>query len=526
MLTNQVNPQNNIVASQSAIQMDGNQHMQLQQAAPAGGRRRKRAEGAEDDGPSASEPRRLRRSHEACARCRSKKIKASPVGRDRRQFPWLTLFFFQCDSKHPRCTACATAGTACNQEDRHRRTLTPRGYTERLELQLAQCEALLKRRDPAFNLDDLDAILAREGIEVGLPPLPQNPAFQIDPSNLRSFRPDQPSQQPPKGYSPMYPPAPPHMMHPPYGPPMMPPYGAPPYHPHMMQPPGPYPHLHPAFQPPGAPYPPPPPPPPPVMHQHQAPPPEQPVPATPQPPQPMSPPIMRSVPTKGTDPNGHDMSSAQALAKNFGVSDVITSGLKLDSGNEELPVDPNALPKLQVHGPRDASHWITVSIRNRATSANTLSLYGPISKSPQVDVWLPKDRVFAQYITDVYFKNLNLHRPVYSRKDFDKILNDLYEGVTPSHDPGHLCSVYLIFALGTLSELNQRAVSKSHEKDQYLGSAVAKELMPPNWPVHDEFFERALAVKPDLRVSLSSLQALILLHWYLYIEVINFRYLR
>jgi hypothetical protein len=43
--------------------------------------------------------------------------------------------------------------------------------------------------------------------------------------------------------------------------------------------------------------------------------------------------------------------------------------------------------------------------------------------------------------------------------------------------------------------------------------------MPPEWPVHDEFFERALAVKPDLRVSVSSLQALILLHWYLYTEV-------
>jgi hypothetical protein len=43
--------------------------------------------------------------------------------------------------------------------------------------------------------------------------------------------------------------------------------------------------------------------------------------------------------------------------------------------------------------------------------------------------------------------------------------------------------------------------------------------MPSDWPTHDEFFARALSIKPDLRVSVSSLQALILLHWYLYTEV-------
>ncbi|KDR76395.1 hypothetical protein GALMADRAFT_481013 [Galerina marginata CBS 339.88] len=511
MLPNQVNQQNNIVppsSLQSALQMDPNQHLQLQQQqqqqaqppTPTAGKRRKRAEGNDEDAPAASEPRRLRRSHEACARCRSKKIK--------------------CDSKHPRCTACATAGTACNQEDRHRRTLTPRGYTERLELQLAQCEALLKRQYPGFTLDNLDDILAREGIEVGgIPPIAPNSSFQIEGGMRPPFRPDAgppPSHpSPPKGYPPMYPPGPPMM--PPYPHPMMP-YGpAPPYHQMMQGPPGAYnPHIHPAFQP-GAPYPPPPP----VMHQHP-PPPDQAAQAPPQPgPPTMTSPIMQTIPaTKGTDPNGHDMSNPQALAKNFGVSAAITSTLHLDAVNEELPVDPTTLPKLEIHGPRDPAHWISVSIRRNPPSGgtpNTLSLYGPTSKSPQVDIWLPKDRNFAQYIVDVYFKNLNLHRPVYSRKDFDRILNDLYESATPVYDPGHLCSIYLIFALGTLSELNQRAVNKASEKD-HLGTAVAKRLMPSNWPVHDEFFERALVVKPDLRVSLSSLQALILLHWYLYIE--------
>jgi hypothetical protein len=63
--------------------------------------------------------------------------------------------------------------------------------------------------------------------------------------------------------------------------------------------------------------------------------------------------------------------------------------------------------------------------------------------------------------------------------------------------------VYLILALGTLSELNHRVV-----KLEPIG-------------LHDKFTGRALAVKPDLHVTISSLQALILQHWYLYTEVSN-----
>ena len=39
-----------------------------------------------------------------------------------------------------------------------------------------------------------------------------------------------------------------------------------------------------------------------------------------------------------------------------------------------------------------------------------------------------------------------------------------------------------------------------------------------NWPRIDEFWERARAIKPDLRLTISSVQALILFQWYLYIE--------
>ena len=95
--------------------------------------------------------------------------------------------------------------------------------------------------------------------------------------------------------------------------------------------------------------------------------------------------------------------------------------------------------------------------------------------------------------------------------------------MTALYDPGHLCSLYIILALGTLSEINRQAMSEDHvvgkETVHSLSLAAAKKWMPPNWPDHEEFFERALAIKPSLRVTISSLQALILLHWYLYTEV-------
>src|ERR1700722_19550544 len=68
---------------QSALQMDAQipQQSQVQQQTPqAPARKRKKNDVNNDDTAAPSEPRRLRRSHEACARCRSKKIKASPVG--------------------------------------------------------------------------------------------------------------------------------------------------------------------------------------------------------------------------------------------------------------------------------------------------------------------------------------------------------------------------------------------------------------------------------------------------------------
>ncbi|KAJ6544843.1 fungal-specific transcription factor domain-containing protein [Mycena vulgaris] len=421
---------------------------------------RKRKKNGSDEG-AGSEPRRLRRSHEACTRCRAKKIK--------------------CDSKHPRCTACATAGVVCAQEDRHRNTLTPRGHLERIELQLAQCQLLLKRHIPTFDLADMESILAREGLD---PQPPIGPAFPSP-----SYQPYIPP------YQPNYPPA--VYQH---GYPMPPP------------PPGYNPHIHPAFQ---QPYPP----------NNAAPPTAVPAPAPA--PRPVAPDI------KGQDPNSNDMSNTQSLAKNFGVSADIVSVIAANTvDKEDLAVGSSGLTSgrdRSIHEaavPRDPAHWVTVTVRRGSNAfANPPHLATVAPELPgAMDIWLPKDRKMVNAIVDVYFARLNIHRPVFARRDFDKALDDLYAGQIPSsveanpqHDPGFLCSFYLILALGTLSDLNNRSVHHQID-DSPTQQLLVKKLMPPDWPEHDEFFERALSVKPDLRVTISSLQALILLHWYLYTE--------
>ncbi|KAH9158935.1 hypothetical protein EDB89DRAFT_2118334 [Lactarius sanguifluus] len=125
----------------------------------------------------------------------------------------------------------------------------------------------------------------------------------------------------------------------------------------------------------------------------------------------------------------------------------------------------------------------------------------------------------VQHIVHIYFERLSFHWPVFLRHEFEVTLAQLYAGELQQHDSGFLCSVYLIFALGTLSELNHRmygldreAKNKATSGTLSLANVNVKTLMPPDWPDHEDFFQRALSIKPELR-------ALILLHWYLYTEV-------
>lgn len=171
--------------------------------------------------------------------------------------------------------------------------------------------------------------------------------------------------------------------------------------------------------------------------------------------------------------------------------------------------------------PRD-DKWVSVNMRRNSVTSPTSPMAGNgVSTDAQnsIPVWLPKDRKTVGNMIKIYFERLNFHRPALMQQSFEQKLAALYDGQTVQHDPGYICCVYLVFALATLSELNH--LVSVHEKEGAAGPVNPKLLMP-DWPTHEEFFDRALAVKPDLRVSVSSLQALILLHWYLYTEVCLF----
>lgn len=417
----------------------------------------------------------------------------------------------------------------CHQEDRHRQTLVARGHTEHVERQLDLCVALLKRHIPDFDLNDIEGFAARAGVEVD--PLDPNAPGYPFPQNgapgpngrgypLRSEGPQPGEGSPPRGYPYGLHPPPPHMIPPP--PPGYPNgmsmYGGPhPYPPHMsMQGPPPQfaPHM-PQFagpiQPPAV------------------------------PPRPLS-----AQDTRGAEPLPNDLSTSrvrisvffhamlyliipQALAKNFGVSAAIVGDLTLAPAaidTEDLAVGSSGLTSRRdrdITAPRDAAKWITVTTRPPQSSPTVA--VPPALGSSQTDsdiLWLPKDRDMLRRVLDAFFNRLNYHRPLFVRSSFDKALDALYSN-TAFHDPGFVCSLYLVLALGTLSELNHRVTAAEKDgKNAVSGPPLLKKFLPADWPTSEDFFERALAVKPDLRVTVSSLQALILLHWYLYTEVRHF----
>lgn len=222
-------------------------------------------------------------------------------------------------------------------------------------------------------------------------------------------------------------------------------------------------------------------------------------------------------------PKNFNIDLLQALAKNFGVSPQIVNEVKLASAivsaeTEDLAVGSGGLSSgrdrdlTETSPPKDSSNWISVNMQHVTVTGNE-----PGTRVRNVAIWLPRDRSMTKRIVNVYFKQLNSHRPVLIRHDFEQVLDLLYEGQQVAYDPGFVCSLYLVLALGTMSELNKAA---GNAKEESTGSPMGKKrLLALGWPEHEEFFQRALAVKPDLRVTISSLQALILLHWYLYCEV-------
>jgi hypothetical protein len=382
--------------------------------------------------------------------------------------------------------------------------LTPRGHADHLEALATKCDALLKHYDPNFNLANLDDILASRGITL---PLTTPPGISLDqarsPTYVSGDPPSPTAQQKIFSY-------PTPLVHTGFQLPVG--YGHPPPH-HPSQPPGapiPYampaaytPHIHPPL--PFGPVPPP------------RIPPSVPISASGQ----QQSPRYSNVP--GQDPRSNDMSNDEALCKNFGVSEAIVNDFRLENINpdkEDLAVGSSGLTSGRDRHvadvvPRDSANWVCVCVRRNSGSGSLIAL-GSLPPGDSVHVWLPKDRKNVEHIVDVFFTRLNTHRPIFPRHEFNKSLTDLYDEQAITYDPGFLCSVYLVFALGTLSDLTLPVGGLDHRWRSDCSST--KKLMPLGWPEHDEFFERALTVKPDLRVTLSSLQALILLHWYLYTE--------
>lgn len=210
--------------------------------------------------------------------------------------------------------------------------------------------------------------------------------------------------------------------------------------------------------------------------------------------------------------------TAQSIAKSFGVNPQIVNESQFTNANdrEDLAVGSGGLTSGRDQNisesavPNDLSKWISAS-----ATTDPFDLLGP-----KLTIWLPKDRKMLTKIVDVYFTRLNSHRPIFFRSDVDTHLNALYDGKNVQHDPGFVCSMYLILALGTLSELNHKAsVIDGGPKAPSDSPILTKKLLSVDWPEYYDFFERALVFKPHLRVTVSSLQALILLHWYLYTEV-------
>ncbi|KAF8311076.1 hypothetical protein DL93DRAFT_2061475, partial [Clavulina sp. PMI_390] len=436
---------------------------------------KKRKKTLEQRGPPGAipEPRRLRRLHEACARCRRKKIK--------------------CDSMMPNCGACATAGVECTQEDRHRQMLKPRAWTDQLETQVEKCVALLERLIDGFRISDVDHWLAVYGPGSGV------------------------AARPPSGSS-SAPPPPPATATAGVGTPTTPgaPYPGAAPHPHEYHHPDAA-HSHPQYAAGAAPTsassssstrpgaggagPSGPgnrevivklePPPPPTISSSSA-----------------ANASMAAADDKGRDPNGNDMSAFAGLIRGFGVGKVYAKGVKPgDTGN------PGSSSSASGSGRFSTSSSSAPTPGSGASPYTNYSAAPPSSsESSNYNFLLPRDRHLAQKVLDCYFDNLNPHRPVFMRDEFMEKVQALYDS-----DAGFLCSVYLVFALGTMALRNRRGKEDEDEVGPYDDPALFAAL-EEHWPSHEDFYDLALALKTDLANSISTLQALILLHWYLYCE--------
>ncbi|PFH46649.1 hypothetical protein AMATHDRAFT_7560 [Amanita thiersii Skay4041] len=208
------------------------------------------------------------------------------------------------------------------------------------------------------------------------------------------------------------------------------------------------------------------------------------------------------------DPEGNDMTTVSSLAKNFGVHTIILNEVlqTMSAGSSELSPKAGHF----THGstpPLDPEHWMTILANRNPGDLDSDHLYSSPTPVPEpaMIIWVPKNRETLHRIVDIYFQRLNTHRLVFSRQEFDEIVAKVYEG--RDYDPGQLCSVYLVLALGLLSEQNHQTWVASLMHGRPLAGF-------PNWynpflpkrtptPVPDTVFSQYL----ELSALVSEIQA-------------------
>ncbi|KAH8990065.1 hypothetical protein EDB92DRAFT_1946707 [Lactarius akahatsu] len=182
---------------------------------------------------------------------------------------------------------------------------------------------------------------------------------------------------------------------------------------------------------------------------------------------------------KGGDPGFHDMLNPWVLAKSFSVAPDIVQALKLRSqplDKEDIVVGSHGLiPRrdniaAESAFPHDANKWVLFPMR-RDSIASSPSTPGP---THTFSAFLPKDCDMVQHIVHIYFERLNASRSN---------------------------------TIQYPSELNHRTYGLDGEAKNKATTGGTPALA-----------NRALSIKPELRVTICSLQALILLDWYLYTE--------
>jgi hypothetical protein len=397
-------------------------------------------------------------------------------------------WFLQCDAKFPTCSACEANGIECAQEDKHRQTARPRWYLELVETQIHKCVALLSNFISAFELERLDDYLSEFGIDDGLYHSPHETIHPPRPSpTVRTLEDTGIGYEEKLGlkYSSQSVPEPSH---------------------NGSKNPSPLSEAHHSQDT--------------IVEHLQGP--------LPKPPPTRDPRNDSNVPGSVIPgPLPHDLSDRQGLITSFQVSRKLARSLEqgtplspslsvypsYDMFSVE-PIQDDVLAGLAQDG-HDTSrkidqYWIPAPLRRSERS---------LLKQP---FFLPRNRDRVASVLNTYFDDLNPHRPVFIREEFIAMVDSLYDSledekaaaISPKYvdvpkDSGFLCSVYLVLALGTRCQENQSCRLALPRASKIYG----------DWPHPETFYKYAISLKPDLPNSITTLQAFILLHWYLYIEV-------